>query len=479
MNPATGGEEGRSELLSRLPAIDRSLARPEVAAALAGVGAGLAADLCREEVEDLRAAVLAGRLDGPGLERAVEEMPGRLRRRLEALLSGSLRPVVNATGVAVHTNLGRAPLSEAAVERVVAVARGYSTLEYDLERGKRGSRQTHASRLLERLFPGKGSLVVNNNAAAVLLGLNALAEGREAVVSRGELVEIGGSFRIPEIMAKSGARLREVGTTNRTRLSDYEKAVSPETGVLLKVWPSNYRIVGFTAEVGVAQLADLARDRGVPLMVDQGCGALVDLSPWGITGEPTAAALLEAGANLVCFSGDKLLGGPQAGIMVGDPGIVDRCRANPLARALRCDKMTLAALEATLAEWVRERQRERVPVPGMLAPEEGALRRRAELLATRIREAVGQGVETEVLPGSSRVGGGAAPEVDLPAFVVAVGLRGCSTAALERQLRGGDPPVIARLAEGRVILDPRTLLPGEEETVAAVIAAVAGARADS
>jgi L-seryl-tRNA(Ser) seleniumtransferase len=469
VSPAPPGDEQKAALLRRLPAIDRSLARPEVAEVFAGIGQELAAELCREEVEELRAAVLAGEMDGAGLERAEAGLPRRLGRRLDALLSGSLRPVVNATGVAVHTNLGRSPLCDAAVRRVATVARGYSTLEYDLERGARGSRQTHASRLLDRLFPGRGSLVVNNNAAAVLLGLNTLAQGREAVVSRGELVEIGGSFRIPEIMAKSGARLREVGTTNRTRISDYEAALSPETGVLLKVWPSNYRIVGFTAEVGVAQLAALARERGVPLMVDQGCGALTDLSPWGITDEPTVSALLEAGAGLVCFSGDKLLGGPQAGILVGDPEIVDRCRSNPLARALRCDKMTLAALEATLAAWVGGRQREEVPVAAMLTPEPEALAARAEELAARIRGAGDEGLEVEVLRGSSRVGGGAAPEVDLEGFVVALRREGFSAAALERGLRRHDPPVIARVAEGRLLLDPRTLLAGEEETVAAAV----------
>jgi L-seryl-tRNA(Ser) seleniumtransferase len=355
---------------------------------------------------------------------------------------------------------------------VARAAAGYSTLEYDLSAGERGSRQTHAGRLLEQLFPGRAALVVNNNAAAVLLALNTLAESREVVVSRGELVEIGGSFRVPAILAKSGARLREVGTTNRTGIDDYRAALSSETGLLLKVWPSNYRIVGFTASAGVGELAALAREAAVPLVVDQGCGALVDLTPWGVPGEPTAAALLDEGADLVCFSGDKLLGGPQAGILVGARELIARCRDNPLARAVRCDKMTLAALEATLASWVAGRAARDLPVARMLAAAPGELEARASALAEALCGAA-PSVSVEVEPGVSRVGGGAAPEVDLPTFLVSVEVPGLSAATLERRLRGADPPVIARISAGRLLLDPRTLGEGEAETVAAAVGSIA------
>ena len=392
--------------------------------------------------------------------------------------TSSIRRVINATGVVIHTNLGRAVLSEEARQRVGRVASGYSTLEYGLEEGRRGSRSAHLERALTALFPDHGALAVNNNAAAVLLALNTLAEGREVVISRGELVEIGGSFRIPDVMAKSGAKLREVGTTNRTRLDDYERAIGLGTGLILKVHPSNYRIVGFTQEVEPAALADLAGRRGLPLMVDQGSGCLVDMTGAGIAGEPTVRWVLQQGADLVTFSGDKVLGGPQAGISIGRRDLIDRMKVNPLHRALRLDKMSIAALEATLDTYARGAERSEIPALRMIfaTPDEigERARRHAESLAPRLPA----GWVVDIHSGTSRVGGGAAPMEELPTWLVR--LRpgpgsGCSVTALESALRSGETPVIARVHEDALILDLRTVDPSEEDGLLRSVAAAAGA----
>ncbi len=364
----------------------------------------------------------------------------------------SLRRVLNATGVLVHTNLGRAPLSPAALERVADVGSGYSNLEYDLARGERGSRQDHLASLLGRLTGAEAALVVNNNAAAILLALAALAEGREVVVSRGELIEIGDGFRIPDVLARSGARLVEVGTTNRTRAADYERAVGPETGALLRVHQSNFRVVGFSEQPRLAELAEIARRHGVPLVDDLGSGAL---SPVG--DEPTPSASLAAGADVVCFSGDKLLGGPQAGIVVGQAELVERLRRHPLQRALRADKLTLAALEGTLVEALSPETRGEIPVLRMLHEPLDVVRARAERLA----ELVGGEVEETV----ARVGGGALPLAELPSAACAV------EEMLAEPLRLGEPPVIGVVRDGRLLLDCRTLTDGEVDEVAAVVAA--------
>ena len=390
------------------------------------------------------------------LERAREEIragadPGDLRERLAAELAVARRPalrrVLNATGVLVHTNLGRAPLPEAALERVRETA-GYSNLEYDLSSGSRGSRQDHLAPLLRRLTGAEAALAVNNNAAALLLALAALAEGREVVVSRGELIEIGDGFRIPDVLARSGARLVEVGTTNRTRAADYERAIGPGTALLLRVHQSNFRVVGFAEQPGAAELAAVARRHGLPLVDDLGSGALVE-----IEGEPTPAAALAAGADLVCFSGDKLLGGPQAGIVAGRADLVERLRRHPLNRALRPDKLTLAALEGTLALYLD--RPEEVPVLRMLREPAEVVRARAERLA----EAVGGAVEETV----ARVGGGALPLADLPSF-------GCAVEEeLAAALRAHQPPVIAVVRDGRTLLDCRTLTDAEAAEVAAAV----------
>ena len=383
--------------------------------------------------------------------------PGDLGARLRSELAGARRPllrrVLNATGVIVHTNLGRAPLPEAALERVHEVGRAYSNLEYDLSEGARGSRQDHCAGILRRLTGAEAALVVNNNAAAVLLGLAALAEGREVLVSRGELIEIGDGFRIPDVLARSGARLVEVGTTNRTRAADYERAIGPDTALLLRVHQSNFRLVGFTEQPALADLAQIAKRAALPLVDDLGSGALVPLE-----GEPSVRTALAAGADLVCFSGDKLLGGPQAGIVVGRAELVEKLRRHPLQRALRADKLTLAALEGTLGLYLDpERALREVPVLRMLHEPVESVRARAERLAAL----VGGSVEETV----ARVGGGALPLTELPSFACAV------DEELAAPLRAGEPPVVGLIRDGRCLLDCRTLADDELEDVAAAVAA--------
>jgi L-seryl-tRNA(Ser) seleniumtransferase len=391
------------------------------------------------------------------LERAREEIragasPGDLRARLGEALAEARRPalrrVLNATGVLVHTNLGRAPLPQAALDRIAA-ASGYSNLEYDLSSGSRGSRQDHLAPLLRRLTGAEAAIVVNNNAAAMLLALAALAEGREVVVSRGELIEIGDGFRIPDVLARSGARLVEVGTTNRTRAADYERAVGPDTALLLRVHQSNFRVVGFTEQPRLDELAAVARRHELPLLDDLGSGALVD-----VEGEPTPAEALAAGADLVCFSGDKLLGGPQAGIVAGRADLVELLRRHPLHRALRSDKLTLGALEGTLALYL-DRPNE-IPVVRMLREPAEAVRGRAERLAA----ATGGSVEETV----ARVGGGALPLAELPSFACAV------EEELAAALREHEPPVVAVVRDGCTLLDCRTLTDAEADEVAEAVA---------
>jgi len=397
------------------------------------------------------------------LARAREEIragadPGDLVDRVESELGAAraarLRRVINATGVIVHTNLGRAPLALEALERVATVAAGYSNLEYDIGEGARGSRQDHVAPILRRLTGAEAALVVNNNAGAVLLALAALAEGREVLVSRGELIEIGDGFRIPDVLARSGARLREVGTTNRTRAADYGRAIGPETALLLRVHQSNFRVVGFTEQPRLEELVRIGRAHGIPVVDDLGSGVLVELE-----GEPSARDALAAGADLVCFSGDKLLGGPQAGIVVGRAELVEKLRRHPLQRALRADKLTLAALEATLALYLDpDLAAQEIPVLRMLREPVDAVRARAERLA----ELAGGEVEQTV----GRVGGGALPLAELPSFACAV------EEELAAPLREGEPSIVGILRDGRLLLDCRTLTDEEVDEVAASIAAV-------
>jgi L-seryl-tRNA(Ser) seleniumtransferase len=381
------------------------------------------------------------------------DLVGRVEMELATAREPRLRRVINATGVIIHTNLGRAPLAREALERSSAVAARYSNLEYDLGEGGRGSRQDHVAPILRRLTGAEAALVVNNNAAAVLLALAALAEGREVLVSRGELIEIGDGFRIPDVLARSGARLREVGTTNRTRAVDYERAIGRETALLLRVHQSNFRVVGFTEQPRLSELVRVGRAHGLPVVDDLGSGVLVELED-----EPSARDALAAGADLVCFSGDKLLGGPQAGIVVGRAELVERLRRHPLQRALRADKLTLAALEATLALYLEpERAAQEITVLRMLAEPVEAVRARAE----RLSALVGGEVEETV----GRVGGGALPLAELPSFACAV------EEELAARLRDADPPVIALVRDGRCLVDCRTIAEAEVDEVANAVAA--------
>ena len=422
--------------LRDLPSVDRLLADEVLAAA----PHALAAAAARAALEWAREAIAAGADPGDVVVAA--------RGELERLRTPSLRRVLNATGIIVHTNLGRAPLAPSAVDRLAELGGSYTNLELDLDAGTRGSRQDHVGGLLRRLTGAEDALVVNNNAAAVLLALAALAEGREVVVSRGELVEIGDGFRIPDVLARSGARMVEVGTTNRTRATDYERAIGPETAAILRVHQSNYRIVGFTASVSTAELTRVARDAGLPLVDDLGSGSLLDVGD-----EPTAPASVAAGADLVCFSGDKLLGGPQAGIVVGRAELVGRLRRHPLQRALRADKLTLVALEETLALYADpDRVRKEVPVLRMLDDPVEVVRERAERLAGLI----GGEVEETV----ARVGGGALPLAEIPSAACAI------EEGLAAPLRLGSPPVVGIVRDGRLLLDARTLTADEVDEVA-------------
>ena len=445
-----------------IPSIEILRQRESVRAMEAKHGAGAVVRALREGAGQLRAQIASG--DGPGDGEAAARV---IEALAEAVLAsgarGSLRPVINATGVIIHTNLGRAPLAEAAIERVAAIARGYSNLEYDLAAGARGSRTVHAEALLTALTGAEAAIVVNNNAAATMLILTGLAAGREVIISRGELVEIGGGFRVPDVMKQSGATLREVGTTNRTRVNDYIAAVSPATAMFLRVHPSNFRIEGFTERPSLAELAAAARAMQVPLVEDIGSGCLVDdLShhgDGGHAGEPTVQASIAAGVDVICFSGDKLLGGPQAGIIAGRKALVDRLRAPPLMRALRVDKMTLAVLEATLAEYLSGRAATTVPVQRMLQTSADEIEQRAQALATALAD---HGWRVALITGASAVGGGSAPGVELPTVVVSIDREGDSAAAIEEWLRALDPPVIARIEHDRVLLDLRTVLPEDE-----------------
>jgi L-seryl-tRNA(Ser) seleniumtransferase len=465
MPPTTGSDPRR-----RVPSVDQVLKRPEVQALASRHGRSVVRRQVREALDELRRRAAE---PGRGLEDAVVALSDDVAARVEDAVRPSLVRVVNATGVVVHTNLGRAPLSAAAAARVAEVASSYSNLEYDLDRGDRGHRESHAESRLREILGVESALVVNNCAAAVLLAVNTLAEGRDVLVSRGELVEIGGSFRIPDVLRKGGARLREVGTTNRTRLADFRAALSPETGLVLKVHPSNFRIVGFTESPPLEELAALAEEAGVPLLEDQGSG-LLDPLPGALAPEATVPAALRGGAHVVTFSGDKLLGGPQAGLVAGRRAFVEPMHRNPLYRALRVDKMTLAALDATLLEHEAGRARERVPVLRMVHAPVEEVRARAEAFARRLAEAA-PGLGLSLLDADAAVGGGAAPTVGVPSVAVVVSHPTLSADALAAALRRGSPPVVARVAEGRLLVDLRTVPPADEPALLAALAATTSA----
>jgi L-seryl-tRNA(Ser) seleniumtransferase len=457
----------KAALLRRLPSVDEVLRRPEIARLAQREGHAAVTAAARTVLDRLRSVIAEGHLDSAGLEVALAGIAGAVERLVRHATEYSLRPVINATGVILHTNLGRAPLAKAALERIAEVAGVYSNLEFDLDSGERGKRDVHADRLFRRLLNlGEGddirTVVVNNNAAAVLLALNTLAEGGEVIVSRGELVEIGGSFRIPDVMAKSGAVLREVGTTNRTRLADYERAMSDRTKLILRVHRSNFQIVGFTEQPELAELVALAHKHKLPLMEDLGSGALFDLRSIGVTGEPGVTDSLRAGCDLVTYSGDKLLGGPQAGLLSGRAEVVAQVRSNPMFRALRVDKLTYAALEASLLAYVRQ-DHAAIPALAMMRLTKEELRQRAEKLAAAVADA--KKLRVSVEEDESVIGGGSTPGAMLPTFALAVTCDELSANEIAARLRAFDPPVIARVDEGRVLLDLRTVFPEQEEIV--------------
>jgi L-seryl-tRNA(Ser) seleniumtransferase len=464
-------------ILRQIPSVDKLLATPGVQDLLACHPRWAVLDAIRETLASYRSRTQAGALTAEAAHRLLEsavlqaEVEAATRRKA----GGSLRPVINATGVVIHTNLGRAPLAPSVLAAIDAAARGYSNLEFDLASGIRGSRQVHVEELLRGLTGAEAALVVNNNAAAVLLAVNTLANHREVIISRGELVEIGDAFRIPDVMTRAGGRLHEVGTTNRTHLADYEQAIGPETGLILKVHRSNFLLLGFTAEVEGAELAALARRNGLPLVEDLGSGALLDFSAFGMRREPQVADAIRAGVDLVTFSGDKLLGGPQAGLLVGRRDLIARLRRNPLARTVRIDKLCLAALEATLL-LIREpdRARQEIPVLRMLGESADAVGARAESLATALRSAV-PGVRCAVEDGASEVGGGALPLQVLPTRLLALDPGAQGAGAMEARLRAGPAPVLARVQENRILLDLRTVAPAEEAVLLAALQAALGA----
>lgn len=465
----------QSELYRRLPSVDELLRLPEVSVLVERDGHAAVTEAARAVLGRMREEIAAGRLNVSAVDLAVSGLADAIARHLRQALRFSLRSVINATGVVLHTNLGRAPLAAAALDHLREAASAYSNLEFDIAQGERGKRDVHVERLLARLFASIASepistIVVNNNAAAVLLALNTLAEGGEVIVSRGELVEIGGSFRIPEVMAKSGAVLHEVGTTNRTRIADYQLAIGDKTRLLLRVHRSNFQITGFTEQPELSQLVELGQERGIPVMEDLGSGALIDLRSVGITGEPNVTDSLRAGVDVVTYSGDKLLGGPQAGLLSGRRELIARIRSNPLFRALRADKLTYAALEATLLSYVRQ-DHDAVPTLRMLRLSPETIERRAAAVRRQLEAAPGR-LSLEIVDGRSVVGGGAAPAATLPSRLLAVACEGLSADQLAGRLRASEPPVIGRVEEGRVLLDFRTVFPEQDTMVAAALLAI-------
>ena len=463
--------ESRADLYRKLPSVDELARHPNLASLVSQEGEIAVIGATRAVLASVREEITAGRLDAKGVDLALSGLEAAVERHLRQALRFSLRTVINATGVILHTNLGRAPLAASAIAHIGETAQTYSNLEFDVETGERGKRDVHVDRLFRKLLsqdaqggprsPTISTVVVNNNAAAVLLALNTVAEGGEVIVSRGELVEIGGSFRIPEVMAKSNAILREVGTTNRTRITDYERAITEKTRLLLRVHRSNFQITGFTEQPAIAELVALAQKRNVPLMEDLGSGALLDLRSVGINGEPSVLDSLRAGVDVVTYSGDKLLGGPQAGMLSGRSDLITRMRSNSLFRALRVDKLTYAALEATLMTYVKG-DHDAIPTLRMMLLSKEDVGRRAQAIAAKIRSSQ---LSVEIVDGESVIGGGAAPSAVLPTRLIAATLQGMSADELAARLRAYDPPIITRVEEGRVLLDLRTVFPEQDAAV--------------
>ncbi len=461
----------KETLFRQLPSVDALLASEEGRTLVASFGHNLAVKAARDVLEDIRSRIAAGGPEAPG-EASLEQpvLIGLILDRLHAKVVPSLQPAVNATGIIMHSGLGRAVLAPAALEALETVGRGYSTLALDLETGRRSTRDVHVESILKELTGAEAATVANNNAAATMLVLNTLARGREVVVSRGQLVEIGGSFRLPDVMRTSGAVLREVGTTNKTHLRDYAEALGEATGVILRVHHSNYRILGFAEEPGLKELAELGRKHEVPVVDDLGSGALVDLKAFGLETEPLVQESIRSGADIACFSGDKLIGGPQSGIIVGRAEHIQRIKRNPLARAFRCGKLTLAALEATLKLFLRpDLLAERHPVYRMFALDVKSLERRARAVSASLKRGLKDEATVSVGPAESQVGSGAVPVQTLPSRALIVRPARCGPDELGRRLRRASPPVFSRVAEDAVWLDFRTIQPHEDRKVADIL----------
>ena len=475
-----------TDLYRKLPSVDELLRTPAMADLISREGPAAVTESARAVLSRLREEIGTALVDDESLDLALSGIPSAIERELQQALRYSLRTVINATGVILHTNLGRAPLSHAAIDHIREIAGAYSNLEFDTETGERGKRDIHVDRLFQKLLseeaaelPSAGragtpvptlnaTIVVNNNAAAVLLALNTLADGGEVIVSRGELVEIGGSFRIPDVMAKSNAILREVGTTNRTRISDYERALNERTRLILRVHRSNFQITGFTEQPRIEDLVALAKKRSIPFIEDLGSGALFDLNSVGVSGEPGVLDSLRAGVDVVTYSGDKLLAGPQAGILSGRADLIARMRANSLFRALRVDKLTYAALEGTLLAYVR-RDHDAIPALRMMRLSKEEIGKRAEAIAGKTQSAT---LQVDVIDGESVIGGGAAPSAALPTRLLAISHKELSADELAARLRASDPPVIARVEEGRVLLDLRTVFPEQDRLLLETISRI-------
>jgi len=462
----------RQQALRKIPSVDELLSRPQVVDLLKVHPRNVVVEAIRKGLERVRDDILR-KQDLPKLGEAFftfENLYPLFQKEIDLQIQPRLRRVINATGVVLHTNLGRSPLHPSAIKHLMEVSKTYSNLEYDLERGERGDRYTHVEETLCRLSGAESALVVNNNAGAVLLVLNTLADGKEVIVSRGELVEIGGAFRIPDVMKRSGALLREIGTTNRTHFNDYQKAIGPHTALLLKVHTSNFRVMGFTSEVSLQDLVQLGREHQLPVVDDLGSGCLIDLTQHGLEKEPTVQETIKTGVDAVTISGDKLLGGPQAGIILGKKNILDLFKINPLTRALRIDKLTLAALESTLLLYFDEkRAMEEIPVLSMLSLDMRKLKKRGKRLLKRLSRMTNERMTISLKEDVSQVGGGALPLQELPTVVVAVKPLDFSVNSLEESLRKGDPPIISRISKEELILDVRTVFEEEIPLLAAGI----------
>jgi L-seryl-tRNA(Ser) seleniumtransferase len=452
----------KQKILSQLPSVDEILKSTRGIQWLNEYPRRFVLKAIREVIDQRRSKVI----EDPSADISEEVMLANIENAIQRFSSYSLKPVLNAAGIVIHTNLGRSVLSERAIANIGQVSEGYSNLEYDIEKGKRGKRYVHVKQILREITGAEDALVVNNNAAAVLLCLNTLSKGKEVIVSRGELVEIGGSFRMPEIMEISGAILREVGTTNKTHLHDYEKTIYENTALILKVHKSNFKIAGFTEDVPIEDLVRLGNRYQIPVMFDLGSGCLIDLKPYGIHDEPVVKDIVESGADIITFSGDKLLGGPQGGVIVGKREYIKKLQKNPMTRAMRVDKLTLAGFEATLMEYIDEEKAiKSIPTLRMLLQRPEEIKERANKIAKRLKKEIND-VHIQVIADSSRAGGGSLPEIDLPTYVVLIKSDKISVNELMERLRRGEPPIIARIKEDSVVIDARTLHDRDLETLA-------------